>query len=874
MKLPAPPPRSELAGLRPVATAPAAFTLASRDLIVEATALAPDLIRLRIARGEQFSGHPSWAVDKVQWPEVPARVRVSARTATLQTSDGYLQLDLKTGAWKVMDSAGLELFSAARGATVFTGGQANLTLKLTENESLFGLGEATGQFNRRGLVREFWNIDVLGHAPAIHPGLKSLYVSIPFAVSLREGRAAGLFWDNPAKQTWDLGQTKLGQWQMTAASGELDLYLFLGPTVEGVVSRYTDLTGHMPLPPLWGLGYQQCRYGYETRARVEEIAREFRRRELPCDVLYLDIHHMDGYRVFTFGKKFPKPAQLMAKLAKQGFKVVTIVDPGVKDDPKFGVLKRGVKADAFVKDAGGKKDFIGEVWPGKARFPDFMNPATRVWWGEEQKRLLDAGVAGFWNDMNEPANFARPDKTLSPDALHRTDQGPRRHHEVHNLYGMQMARASREGGLRHGGLAERGVKRMGGPPSPRPSPPGRGGNAVSTRDSKSRPSSSAAAAKLVRTDDAAVTSEVLAQPFASPSPGGEGRGEGGRSLDSVPRPFVITRAGYAGIQRHALVWTGDNSSNWDHLNDSVQMFLNLSLSGVPFCGGDVGGFLENTTPELFARWFQFAAFTPFFRNHSNLGTIDQEPWAFGPEVESLCRTYLGLRYQLLPYLYCLFAEARATGAPIMRPLLWHYQNDPVAVACGDQFLLGRDLLVAPVLRQGAVARSVYLPNDLWYDFWTGEKIQGGDHIVAEAPFDVIPLFVRAGAILPLAEPQQFVGQKPMDTISLNLWPHGRGELAWYEDDGATQAYETGAWSRRAIRSSTKGRTLKLEFGAAAGEFASRIENWRLTVWGAKKPSRLKVNGRPAEGSFNADGEVFLADVRNVSGEFNVEFIGV
>lgn len=810
MKLPAQPPRSELAGLRPVATAPTAFTLASRDLVVEATALASDLIRLRVARGEQFSGHPSWAVDNTEWPEVSARVRVSARTATLQTSDGYLQLDLKTGAWKVMDSAGLELFSAGRGATAFTGGQANLNLKLTDNESFFGLGETTGQFNRRGLVREFWNIDVLGHAPAIHPGLKSLYVSIPFAVSLREGRAAGLFWDNPAKQTWDLGQTKPDQWQMTAASGELDLYLFLGPMVEGVVSRYTDLTGHMPLPPLWGLGYQQCRYSYETRARVEEIAREFRRRELPCDVLYLDIHHMDGYRVFTFGKKFPKPAQLMTKLAKQGFKVVTIVDPGVKDDPNFGVLKRGVKADAFVKDAGGKKDFIGEVWPGKARFPGFLNSTTRAWWGREQKRLLDAGVAGFWNDMNEPANFARPDKTLAPDALHRTDQGPRRHHEVHNLYGMQMARASREGALRSRRREE---------------------------------------ADLTNGDDRLLTSSA------------------------TPRPFVITRAGYAGIQRHALVWTGDNSSNWDHLNDSVQMFLNLSLSGVPFCGGDVGGFLENTTPELFARWFQFATFTPFFRNHSNLGTIDQEPWAFGPEVESLCRTYLGLRYQLLPYLYCLFAEARATGAPIMRPLLWHYQNDPVAVACGDQFLLGRDLLIAPVLRQGAVARSVYLPNDLWYDFWTGEKIQGGEHIVAEAPFDVIPIFVRAGALLPLAEPQQFVGQKPMDTISLNLWPHGRGELAWYEDDGATQAYETGVWSRRTIRSSTKGRTLKLEFGAAAGEFASRIENWRLTIWGAKKPARLKVNGRPAEGSFNADGEVFLADVRNFSGEFVVEFAG-
>lgn len=815
MKSSAAPKRSEVSGLRLVAQTPQGFTLASREAVVEATALAPDLIRFRVARGAQFSGHPSWAVVKTDWPVSAAKVRVTKTGAVLETSVGRLALNLKSGAWSVTDAGGLNLFTAAKGATAFTGGQSGVTLNLTESEALFGLGETTGTFNRRGLVREFWNIDVLGHAPAIHPGLKSLYVSIPFAISLRHGRAAGLFWDNPAKQTWDLGQTKLDLWQMTAASGEVDLYLFLGPTAEGICARYTELTGAMPLPPLWGLGYQQCRYSYETRERFEEVAREFRRRGLPCDVLYLDIHHMDGYRVFTFGKKFPKPAEMIAKLAKQGFKVVTIVDPGVKDDPKFGVLKRGVKQDAFVKEAGGKADFIGEVWPGKARFPDFLNAKARAWWGDEQKALLDAGVAGFWNDMNEPANFARPDKTLAPDAQHRTDLGPRPHSEVHNLYGMEMARASREGALRWSA------------------------GAVESRS------------------DAKADSSTPPLQHSFPA-----------------RPFVITRAGYAGIQRHALVWTGDNSSNWDHLSDAVQMFLNLSLSGVPFCGGDVGGFMDNTTPELFARWFQFATFTPFFRNHSNLGTIDQEPWALGEPVEEICRTYLGLRYQLLPYLYTLFAEARASGAPIMRPLLWHHQNDPVAVACGDQFLLGRNLLVAPVLRQGAVARSVYLPNDTWFDFWTGAKLAGGQHVVAEAPAETIPLFVRAGTILPLAEPQQFVGETPMDVINLHFWPGGAGELNWYEDDGVTQAYESGAHLRRRITGATQGRTLRVTFGAEAGGFTSRVAVWRIVVWGVRKPARLKVNGRAAEGSFNADSGVFLADIANFNGEFSLELVGV
>ncbi len=666
-------------------------------------------------------------------------------------------------------------------------------LDLVEDESFFGLGETAGAFNRRGAVREFWNIDVLGHTTAIHPGLKQLYVSIPFVISLRHGRAAGLFWDNPAKQTWDLGQTKRDQWRMSAVSGELDLYLFLGPMASDIGARYAELTGRMPLPPKWGLGFHQCRYSYFTRERFEEIAREFRDRELPCDALYLDIDHMDGYRVFTFGKSFPKPAEMMAKLGKNGFKVVTIVDPGVKDDSKFGVLERGSAAGAFVKAAGGQEDFVGEVWPGKARFPDFLNAGARQWWGVEQGKLMDAGVAGFWNDMNEPANFARPDKTLAPDAAHRTDIGERSHSEVHNLYGMQMARASREGALRH-----------------------------------------------------------------SPD----------------RRPFVITRAGYAGIQRHALVWTGDNSSNWDHLNDAVQMLLNLSVSGVPYCGGDVAGLLDNATPELFARWFQFAAFTPFFRGHTNLGTLDHEPWAFGEGVESICRHYLRLRYRLLPYLYELFAEARRSGAPIMRPMFWHYQGDPTAVACGDQFMLGRNLLVAPILRQGAAARSVYLPNDVWHDFWSGQKWTGGRHIVAEAPLDTVPVFVRAGAVIPMAQPQQFVGERIQDCVELHCWPGGDDELEWYEDDGVSQAYERGARCRRTIASSMKKKTWKLHIGPESGDFATEVKIWRLALWGVSRAGKLKIDGQEIAGAFDPEAGLLAADFSNRASDIRIEFAGI
>jgi len=749
------------------------LSLRSKDFSVRLRALADDLFHLRILR-TPMPPEPSWAVIKTDWPTCSARVERRGSTIALQTDAARFRISLKTGAWSVTDRHGIEVFSAVAGETGFAGDQSRLCLSLTEREALFGLGETTGTFNKRGLIREFWNMDVLGHAPAIHPSLRNLYVSIPFALSLRDGRVAGLFWDNPTRQSWDLGQTQPDAWRMTAASGPIDLYLFTGPKISQVVERYTELTGRMPLPPRWSLGYQQSRYSYETRQRLESVAREFRRRQLPCDVLHCDIHHMDGHRVFTFGSDFPKPAQMMARLAKQGFKVVAIANPGVKDTPRFDVFRRGRKLKAFVKDPSGKKDALGEVWSGRSRFPDFLNAAVRAWWGNEQAAHLAKGVAGIWNDMNEPANFARPDKTLDPEALHHTDHGPRRHHQIHNLYGMQMARASRDGMLL---MADSGTI-----------PPG----------------------------------EIPPHRH--------------------PRPFVITRAGYAGIQRHAVVWTGDNSSCWEHLSDSLQMLLNLGLSGVPFVGSDVGGFLDNTTPELFVRWLQMAVFTPFLRNHSNIGTIAQEPWAFGPRIEQIARDSIHLRYQLIPYLYGLFQEASRTGAPILRPLLWHHPNDPVAAACSDQFLVGEDLLVAPVFRQGTVARSVYLPRGEWFDFWSGELFQGGVHVVLPAPLERIPILVRSGTLLPMTSVRQFIGIREPSTLVLHVWPRESGHLDWYDDDGRTQAFTTGMSQTRRIQTHVQRSGGRLEIGAINGPYAGTTRTWRVVLRGIHREYNVQIDG--------------------------------
>jgi alpha-glucosidase len=461
--------------------------------------------------------------------------------------------------------------------------------------------------------------------------------------------------------------------------------------------------------------------------------------------------------VFTFGKGFPKPKSLMRSLAKRGFHTVAIVDPGVKNDPGFGVLRRGMALDAFVKQADGVSDQLGEVWPGESRFPDFLNPDVRTWWGTEQQTLLEAGIEGIWNDMNEPANFARPDKTLPLDALHRTPEGLERHERVHNAYGMAMAQASYDGFLKA--------------PGPRPC-----------------------------------------------------------------SPFVVTRAGYAGVQRYGVVWTGDTSSNWDHLNDAVQMLCNLSLSGVPFCGADVGGFLENASAELFVRWFQFAAFTPFFRSHSNCGTARQEPWAYGPKIEAICRHFLELRSRWMPWWYCLMAEAHRTGRPVLRPLWWLDPNDETAVRCGDQFLVGDSLLVAPILRQGARARSVYLPAGNWYDFWSGRYFSGKRHHLAEGPLERIPLYIRAGAILPGGPMRQFTEEAAPVRVDLNLWLGGEGRITWWEAD-ARGGNPVGTLHHGRLCSLTqKENEHLLALAASEGALNSNVQFWRTRIHGAtRKP---------------------------------------
>ena len=574
-------------------------------------------------------------------------------------------------------------------------------------ERFFGCGERTAGLEKTGTHQVFWNYDPPeGHTAS----LNNLYTSIPFVLGLADGVARGVFLDNPGWTEIDLGKAVADEIAFETRTGNLVLYVFEGPTPRDVLERYTELTGRIALPPIWALGNQQSKWGYTSAEQLRAIAAEFRAREIPCDVLYLDIDYMDGFRVFTFDpERFPDPAAMLSALGDDGFRVVTIIDPGVKVDTEYPVYVEGSEGGYFCRTFT-DEEYRNVVWPGLCAFPDFTNPATRKWWGRNHEALLDLGVAGIWCDMNEPGLFVPAQSTMPDDVVHPGGGTARLHAEVHNLYGSGMAQATRDG--------------------------------------------------LAR-------------------------------LRPDRRPFVISRAGFAGLQRHAMQWTGDNSSWWEHLWMSMPQLQNLGLSGIAFCGVDCGGFFDDCDGELLARWTEAAVFQPFLRNHSVKWSRPQEPWAFGEPWESYCRDMLQLRMRLLPYLYGLFEEASRTGAPLLRPLLFEFFDDPVTYTADDQFLLGEALLVAPITRPGIEHRHVYLPRGTWVQWWTGEAISGPAHVLAHAPLGRPALYVRGNAAIPLWPARMHTGE-PIERLTLRVFPGGAEPLtsSVYEDAG--EGYDPGS----------------------------------------------------------------------------------
>jgi alpha-glucosidase len=654
--------------------------------------------------------------------------------------------------------------------------------KSPADEHYFGLGDKPGPLDRRDQAFSNWNTDNYGWQESTDP----LYKSVPFFITFNKGTAAGIYLDNTWKTSFEFNKEYRGGYSFGAENGPLDCYILYGPEPKAVEQSWAWLTGPTPLPPIWALGYQQSRWSYYPESEVRRIANRLRSERIPADVLWMDIDYQLKNRPFTVDpERFPHFEQMIQDLKAQHFHTVLITDLHVADAPGIGYkpYDEGAAGDHFVKNPDGSL-YVGTVWPGNAVFPDFTRKASRDWWGTLYSDFVAKGVAGFWNDMNEPSIFNVQSLTMPDDTVHRIDEPgfatrTASHLEIHNIFGMQNTRGTYEGVLK---------------------------------------------------------------------------------LAPNTRPFVLTRASFAGGQRYAATWTGDNSATWNHLRQTTPELLNLGLSGFALSGADAGGFAGSPQPELLTRWLQVAAFQPIDRDHSAHGTHPHEPWENGTTQDvNLRRAAIEERYRLMPYLYTVAEEMSRTGLPIIRPFFLEFPHDsldnqPLDLANSNAFLLGPDLLVAPSPYPDKIDDyTIVLPAGGWYDYWTGARAGHDEHNDAAGAsqprnpevyfhngLDTLPVLVRAGAILPRQPLVQSTDETPQGPLTLRVYPPVSAGTdcggSLYLDDGVSFGFKKGEFLRVKFSCRQTAQGLSVTVAPREGSFAPWWKLVSVEVYGADKPA--------------------------------------
>jgi alpha-glucosidase len=761
--------------------------------------LSADLVNVAIVQGNQ-APPASPAILKKDWEPVAIRQQNTGAGYRLKTRDLTVEIARAPFGVRVLDSHGRVLNEDdTRYGSGYENGKPYVFKRTQPNENFYGFGEQSRRLNKRGDSMGMWNTDAYSYDSQT----KYLYTTIPFFIGLRNGQAYGILFDNTYRSYYEMASEAQDYYYFYANGGPLSYYFILGPDISDVLQRYTELTGRFKQPPRWSLGWQQSKWGY-TRDDLLNVARTYREKKIPLDVLHLDVDYMDGYRVFTWGACCADPGDtdrehggvigdpysFQDELKALHLRSIAINDPGVKLDPDFDFYQDGDKKGYWAKNPDGS-DFVGAVWPKDSKFPDFTRPEVRHWWAAEYMMLFDPGVSGIWLDMNEPAVFDGPFHTMPLDV--QFNHGTMDHREVHNIYGFHET-------------------------------------------------------------------EATAEAFDIYKPNQRG--------------FILTRDMFAGSQRWAALWTGDNVSTWEHLKLSIPMNLNIGLSGVPMVGNDIGGFASRPTAELMARWMEVGAFLPFARIHYDSDAKapvkqGQEPWAFGPEVEDIGRTYISLRYALLPYLQNAFHNSAETGAPVLQPLVYQFQYDPGTYNIDDQFMFGDRMMVAPVVEEGKTSRPVYLPaGTRWIDYWTGQSYQGGTTIERAADLRTVPVYVRADSIIPTREVQQYTDEHPLTDLVLDVWLDKQASTVFYEDDGSTLDYQKGAYNTTRFSVRRTGKAVMFSAEDVHDGYDSKIASYTLRIHGASPPASVKANAKTALASTRYDGSTQTLEVKVPAGPGN------
>jgi alpha-glucosidase len=722
----------------------------------------PHIIRVRVTP-EGVERHAGYALttdevpDFTQFSVSAADPIVSVKTSAI-TAEVELKPDLRvifkdaSGAVLNEDMPGKEL-----GITTI-GHKLTVYKRLQEDERFIGMGEALGNLDRRGSVITLKNTDAYRYDDPKVP----MYVSIPFFMGLHHGKVYGLFFNNSYRSVFNFGASNRRFASMSFDGGALDQFFLFDVSVGKILEHYTSLTGRMPLPPRWSLGYQQSRCSYYPESQVMFIADTFRSKGIPLDGIVLDADYLHRYQPFRINKeRFPDMRRLAETLRGMNIQLTASVNPGIAIDDTYEQYKSALKENVLLRYADGEL-WVADIAPNTNHFVDFSDPRGRRWWIDNMKLYQELGIHGLWNDMNEPAidGQAMPDNVTFDFDGQKTSAL-----EAQNYYGMLMARAAFESAEQYGGNR---------------------------------------------------------------------------------RPFVLSRSGFAGIQRYAAVWSGDNQAKDEHILLGTLLINQMGLSGVPFTGPDLGGYIGDGNKDLYRRWVEVGVFAPYLRNHRGQYTAANEPWAYGEEAEAISKAYIGFRYRLMPYLYSAFYEATQTGMPVSRSLAI---DSPFEARVYDPkfqyaFLFGPGLLVNP-MTSAEQAKSTYLPAGQWYDLFTDERLEGGRVIDAEYAGHRIPIFAKASAIIPMQREVQSTRDDPGPVLNVHVF-HGseRSEFVHYDDDGETLDYRKGEFRKRVIAFDPAAK--QLSFSRPEGRFASPFRRIRLILHGFDSVSGVTVNGTAAQ----------------------------
>ena len=720
------------------------YNLTISNGFVSVTAYNSTTIRIRATKFKPVIDE-SFAVDNLT-PTGELKLQSNSASQLILTTDS-LNLNIQKNPFRISISnkKGEEICTDDAGLGIsWYGDQVSCYKKLHAGEKFIGLGEKTGGLNRRGQFYQHWNSDVPAYALDADP----IYSTVPFFVGIHDELCYGIFFDNSNRSYFNFGGgADENIFHFGANDGEMNYYFFGGPTVAQIIKDYTQITGRTPMPPLWSLGFQQSRWGYDSPEQILNIAKTFRDKKLPADVMVCDINYMDHYKIFTWSDKFPDVKGFMNNLKVIGFDVVTIVDPGIKIEKGYKSYEEGVKNNYFAKYPNGDL-YVGSVWPGRCHFPDFTRQDVRAWWGNSFKTShTDNGIRGFWNDMNEPAAWGREFPNLIEFGEGKDKQTL---YSVKNAYGSLMARATYEGTKR---------------------------------------------------------------------------------LMNGQRPFVLTRAAYAGVQKYSAQWTGDNASTDDHMLLGVRLLNSMALSGIPYVGMDIGGFMGNPSAELFTRWMSISAYSPLFRNHTAIDYHYREPWLFNDQTTDRIRKILEQRYQLMPHLYSAFYQAHSTGMPVNRmlPIDYTFEEDIYKREFENEFMFGDNMLICPVASSQNML-SVYLPGDTkWYRL-SQDNIQyeGGKSYNVDAPLTDLPVFVKEGSVIPMQSMAQNTKEKGDGMLYLHVWKGETGsEYVYYEDDGETYQYEQNSFYKRKISYHPETNTVSLS--AVEGTYKSKFSKLQIVL---------------------------------------------